>query len=133
MDRQPEVEALLAASGVAFAYLFGSRARGEQRPDSDYDIGVWYSVGPDPMERFRQSCVLHEKLKQLLSGAVDLVILNDAKPPLQAEAVLKGKVLYPADLEAVLRFEARIRGRFEDYSYSQRFFTAARRKRLGLS
>ena len=28
------------------AYLFGSRARGEQRPGSDWDIGL---VGPEPL------------------------------------------------------------------------------------
>ena len=35
-----ENEAALRAQGVAHAALFGSRARGEDRPDSDIDIMV---------------------------------------------------------------------------------------------
>ena len=50
---------------------------------------------------------------------------------MQNEAVLRGIILYPVeDKEAILRFEARIRLRYEDYAYSQRFFTQALRARL---
>ena len=61
MDRQEiiarlkEHEPALRAQGVAHAALFGSRARGDHRPDSDIDImveiepeariGVWGYVG----------------------------------------------------------------------------------------
>jgi uncharacterized protein YutE (UPF0331/DUF86 family) len=38
---------------------------------------------------------------------LDLVILNDAKPVLQGEAVLKGRLLYTKPDEDVMRFEAR--------------------------
>ncbi len=29
---------------VGFAYLFGSQARGEARPDSDVDVAVWLAA-----------------------------------------------------------------------------------------
>lgn len=132
MDRRPEVEALLGRAGVAFAYLFGSQARGQARADSDYDVGVWYPAGLDVMERFRRNCSLQAELENVLGRPVDLVILNDARPPLQHEAILRGEVLFPKDPESIVRFEARIRQRCEDYAYSQRFFTSARRMRLGL-
>jgi predicted nucleotidyltransferase len=38
-------EAALKASGVSHAALFGSRARGDNRPDSDIDIMV--EIAPD--------------------------------------------------------------------------------------
>lgn len=84
----------------------------------------------DVMQRFQQGCQLQTQLEKALNTPVDLVILNDAKPILQHEAVLRGKLLFSADdTEAVIRFEARIRGRYEDYAFSQRFFTRARRAR----
>jgi predicted nucleotidyltransferase len=38
LARLRENEAALKARGVSHAALFGSRARGDQRPDSDIDI-----------------------------------------------------------------------------------------------
>lgn len=122
-------ESLWAEHGVCFAYLFGSRARGLERPESDFDIACWYQE-EDCLKRFERHCDLQAELEKLLKAPLDLVVLNDAKPILQGEAVLKGRLLFPQPNEAVVRFEARIRQRYEDYVYSQRFFTQALRKRL---
>lgn len=122
-----------AESGVLYAYLFGSRAQRRSREDSDYDVAVWYSPELTALQRFDLSCRLQEKLEKALRKPVDLVILNDARPTLQEEAVLKGVPLYPLEPESTFRFESKIRQRSEDYRYSQRFFTEARRRRLGIS
>jgi len=47
IDRLRENEAALRKRGVAHAALFGSRARGDQRPDSDTDIMIEF----DPAAR----------------------------------------------------------------------------------
>ena len=69
--RLKENEAALRLRGVSHAALFGSRARGDNRPDSDIDImieidpeahiGVWGYVG------------LKEYIAALFDGPVDVV------------------------------------------------------------
>ena len=41
----PKIQAYLATQPVERAYLFGSCARGDERPDSDVDLLVNYTVG----------------------------------------------------------------------------------------
>jgi predicted nucleotidyltransferase len=124
------IEPLMVRHGVKFAYLFGSQARHQAGPQSDVDIACWYEE-KDCFQRFLQHCDLHGELKKLVNAPLDLIVLNDARPVLQGEAVLKGRLLYPLQPnEEVMRFEAHIRQRCEDYVYSQRFFTRALRRRL---
>jgi uncharacterized protein len=84
MDRQAIIarlrqnEAALRSRGVAHAALFGSRARGDERPDSDTDImieidpeariGVWDYVG------------IKDFIAELFDGPVEVVKLKTLKP-----------------------------------------------------
>ncbi|MGH7031724.1 MAG: nucleotidyltransferase family protein [Stellaceae bacterium] len=78
LARLRENEAALRARGVSHAALFGSRARGDNRPDSDIDImieidpeahvGVWGYVG------------LKEYIAELFDGRVDVVSREGLKP-----------------------------------------------------
>lgn len=123
------LDPLFVRHGVSFAYLFGSRARKRELATSDIDVACWYKED-DCMQRFLQNCELQADLAKLFSVPLDLIILNDSNPVLQGEAVLKGQLLYPRPGLAVVRFEARIRQRCEDYAYSQRFFSRALSQRL---
>jgi predicted nucleotidyltransferase len=76
--RLRENEAALRARGVTHAALFGSRARGDARPDSDTDImieidpeariGVWDYVG------------IKDFIARLFHGPVDVVKRKTLKP-----------------------------------------------------
>ena len=57
---------------VRFAYLWGSRARGRARPDSDTDIAVSLAPGAS-LEAFADLCSDVEDA--LGTGAVDVVLL----------------------------------------------------------
>ena len=89
-----EVTDALRAAGAAFALVFGSRARGSERPDSDLDVAAfWTGTPPAPWE------------VDLPDGA-DLVVLNAAPLELAGTIALEGKVLFEDDPVARVRWVA---------------------------
>jgi predicted nucleotidyltransferase len=100
--------AIFQGRKVAFAYLFGSQAKGEVGPLSDIDIAVGFDESVASDQRFDLRLeVLGELTDLFKSDDIDLVVLNDA-PPLLAHRVLKeGLLLFSADEKARLEFETR--------------------------
>ncbi len=83
-DRQRAAVELLQANGVDLALLFGSRARGTARSDSDWDVGV---IAPRGLDLLRLSA----ELGHALGGKVDLVDLRRAPPLLAYSALVDGQ------------------------------------------
>jgi predicted nucleotidyltransferase len=84
-------EAILALGsqyGASHVRVFGSVARGEERPDSDIDFLVEFSVGYD---LFAQRLPLTDRLAELLGRSVDLIPEHELNRHLR-EAVLKEAV-----------------------------------------
>jgi predicted nucleotidyltransferase len=75
----------LARRGVGLAILFGSHARGQAQPGSDFDMAVSGDV--DPLG-------LASDLSHLLGCEVDIVDLDAASYPLVAELLREGIVLH---------------------------------------
>ena len=76
--RLREHEAELRARGVAHAALFGSRARGDERPDSDSDIMI--EIDPDARVTVFDYAGLKEYIAGLFDGPVDVVNREGLKP-----------------------------------------------------
>jgi predicted nucleotidyltransferase len=84
MDRQAIIarlrqnEAALRSRGVAHAALFGSRARGDERPDSDTDIMI--EIDPTARIGVYEYVGLKEYIASLFDGPVDVVNRDGLKP-----------------------------------------------------
>ena len=76
--RLRENEPALRARGVSHAALFGSRARGDNRPDSDIDIMVEFD--PAAHVTVFNYVGLKEYIASLFDGPVDVVSREGLKP-----------------------------------------------------
>lgn len=100
-----------------FAYLFGSTARGLDRPDSDIDIAVYL----DP-ELSHETLEISLNLSQQLSTAlglrpVEVTTLNDAPLPLRGRAVSERQTIYSRDEPLRVRFESETMRQFLDFQF----------------
>jgi predicted nucleotidyltransferase len=82
-------EAALKASGVSHAALFGSRARGDNRPDSDIDIMV--EIAPDVrMGVFQYVGIVHS-IEDMFPVPVDVsnrfAMKSHVRPSAERDAV----------------------------------------------
>lgn len=104
----PGIDAAFTAHGVAVAYLFGSRAEGTARPQSDHDVAVLL-IRAEPA--FDATERLAADLAAPLGTRVDVVDLARADLELRGRVAESGRLLFSADEAARVRFEvdARIR------------------------
>jgi uncharacterized protein len=87
----------LREAGCVFALVFGSQARGDQRPDSDLDVAAWWpGTAPRAWEIE-------------LPAGVDLVVLPGAPLELAGRIALQGEVLFDDDPPARVAWVATTR------------------------
>lgn len=79
-----EREGDLRARGVSHAALFGSRARGDNRADSDIDIMV--EIDPTATIGVYQYVSLKDYIVDLFEGRVDVVSRDSLKPYVRSAA-----------------------------------------------
>jgi len=81
-------------------YLFGSYAKGKERPDSDLDLAFLSSREIDDYQRFLTA----QKLASRLNIAVDLIDLKKASTVFKVQ-IIQGRLLYAEDKLQQQEFE----------------------------
>ncbi len=114
---------------VSAAYLYGSRASGEQRPWSDADVAVLLRNGCGKAFDWR---LRHASgLGKLLESEVDLSILNEADPLLRIQVLSRGLLLFARDSRALDAFVQRSLREYWDYVPVLRALEEGTLRRLG--
>jgi uncharacterized protein len=89
LDRLRQNEHALRERGVTHAALFGSRVRGDNRPDSDIDLLI--DIDPETVQDVYSYVGLKNYIAELFSEPVDVVTREALKahvrPPAEADAV----------------------------------------------
>ena len=97
---------------VALAYLFGSRAEGKARPDSDHDVAVlWDASEP----AFDATMRLAADVGCVLGTHVDVVDLERATLELRGRVAEQGRLLHVGDEDRRVRFEVDARLRWIEF------------------
>ena len=115
-----------SVADLRLAVLFGSAARGEDRADSDLDVGVLFAGGAqtDP-------AALRVRLERETGRVVDLIQLDSAAPLLRMEIGRHGRVLFEREAGAWSLFRAHAMIDWWDWAPTARMVreTVARRLR----
>lgn len=108
MNAMLSVESLVAwcnTRDIALCVLFGSRARGTARPESDYDLALKTAHTPAPLDRIAWQV----ELEDLLDANVSIVLLTPVTDPVLGwEIARDGQLIYERDRGLWMRERARL-------------------------
>ena len=98
---------------IAAAWLFGSRASGRARADSDVDVAILMLDEP-PETLDGMGFDVAAALEEQLDVPVDLVILNRAPAELVHYVLRGGELVHETDASRRVAFEVRARAEYFD-------------------
>jgi predicted nucleotidyltransferase len=96
--------------GLDALWVFGSRATGAARADSDWDLAALFKVKPDPVELFG----MRGEFEAIVRAPVDVIDLEQASPVLAHQVVKHGQLVVENNRRRRVDFVAHVPGRYED-------------------
>lgn len=114
---------LASRAEVLFAYVFGSTARGDDRPDSDVDVAVF--IDPrmvDSLPASYRSIILAGLISCLGRNDIDLVLLNVAPTVLSHRVLRDGRLLLSRNEAQRVEFAERVMRNYFDTAYLRRLW-----------
>ncbi len=123
-------ERKLAALGVGVVYAYGSRVRGTDREDSDYDVGVVFVDPRGAAYDLKTYGELYDILSSVfpdtLHGAkLDIAFLQRANAKLQLDAINFGTVVFESNPRIRANFEESVVRAYDDYRFLQKEYENA--------
>ncbi len=117
--------------GIAALLVFGSRAQGKERPDSDLDLAVLPSVGDDPKARRKLQTDLAVACAELApEGRVDVVLLDEAYDVLRQRVLESGRLLICNDQRAFRDLRVWTMREYGDREWARDMMLQAQKRRL---
>ena len=110
--------------------LFGSRASGKERADSDLDVGILCREDDPNARRDLQSRLAAELADLSPEGRVDVVYMDEAPVLLRQRIMETGRVLISTDPAAWKALRVRTMREFGDQEPYRRLFREALRRRI---
>jgi len=123
---------------VAFAYLFGSIAKGTSHSESDVDIGVYFRPGTRALEyeseiRYPGESDIWSDLERLTGRQTDMVVLNRAPSTLFSAVIGEGSKIFSADEGLFSRLSAAVNDLADDFRYFISDFVKIKERSRSLS
>ncbi|MFW6012412.1 MAG: type VII toxin-antitoxin system MntA family adenylyltransferase antitoxin [bacterium] len=121
--------------GVSVLLVFGSRARGKNRPGSDLDVAVL----PRPEEGGESEQLFRHRLQKRLAvaladlapeGRVDVVFLDEAPDTLRQRVMEEGRMVLCRDQDAWKVLRIRTMKEYGDRQWWRRLYRRELRRRL---
>ena len=109
-------QSLSTSDDIAFAFLFGSSARGEATALSDVDIAVYFTGDTD----FYRISGLRENMSGLLGAEADIVVLNNASPIMRMQVLKKGRLIVNQDRRSYNEFFMKTVKEYDDLKRTRR-------------
>jgi len=100
---------------VLAVILFGSRARGDASPESDFDVCLVLAEGPrSDLER------AEKRLAYLAAGNLDVAVFQSLPLRIRSRVLKEGRVLYARDDDALYAVAIRTARRWEGFRHIHR-------------
>jgi len=128
-------DAIEDTGGILALLVFGSRARGDERPGSDLDIAVLSAYEQETEEGDLLRHRLQKRLSVDLSdlapeGRVDVVFLETAPDTLRQRVMEQGRMVLCHDREAWVALRIRTMKEYGDREWFRRIYRRELRRRL---
>ena len=95
-------------------YLFGSRADGTYRPDSDFDLGILLPPNSSVDEHVLFNAQMN--ISSSMNYDVDLICLNNVSLVMQFLVTSKGILLYEGNKAEILKFESLVLSMYQRFN-----------------